>query len=257
MLKCKIYYIVAVCFFFISSILAATDKGLVSLEEAFLTDCINGADTQHSYAALQKHNPKRAAVLKNQAEAVQSIFRDVLKTEKQLIPKQCNYIVMYGYSGCSQEELQKALNNLRLALFANADRPSMQLFLTGSKDQIALFKEAALKTPVNPEKIITLESTGLTQTARHVIAQIVRDSTVENYDMNNLLYRRILLLTKASGARIGYAAFTAALGANPRNMILDCFSSLDISRKALDSPSKSERRTAFMELKTTRTDTRE
>ncbi|MEL3905412.1 MAG: hypothetical protein P1P65_00030 [Treponema sp.] len=224
------------------------DSRRQSTEEAFLTCYAESLPAEEAYKELALLQPERAQVLKQQADSVAFIFHEVMKTEKQLVPKQCNYLIVYGYENSSAADIQKGCDNMRLALFANADRPSMQLFLAGNPKHIALFKAAALKTPVNPASITEIECTTLKEAARTIIPLIIADVAGKGYDMENLLYRRILLLTKATNSRIGYAACTAALGANIHTMIFDCFSSLDIDRKSLDTPSKAERRAAFMEL---------
>lgn len=248
MKKCPVTLLIMVCLFFTIGISLFADTAVDVLETDFINSYIESEISPSAYEKLHNASPERAPVLKKQADAVDFIFHEVMKTEKQLVPKQCNYIIIYGYEGSSQANVRKGCDNLRLALFANADRPSMQLFLAGNTEHIAAFKAAALKTPINPEKIISVECSTAREAAQKIIPMVMADTAKNKYNMDNLLYRRILLLTKASGARIGYAAFTAALGKNSHEMLLDCFSSLDVDRKVLDTPSKLERRTAFMEL---------
>lgn len=235
-------------FCFITHYYLYTDNEVNAAEQAFLADCINNRFSDNSYHELYMRQPERAVILKQQAKAVEHIFNEVLKTEKQLVPKQCNYLIAYGYEYSSPENLKKACDNLRLAAFANMDRPSMKIFIAGSKQIRAALKAALKQTPMPQERVFEVDSIKNSTTARAIIPLILEDGMNNHYDMDNMLYRRILLLTVASNTRIGYAAFISALGSNDRKMILDDFSSLDMPRKKLDSPSFEERKRAFNEL---------
>ncbi|MBP3708908.1 MAG: hypothetical protein J6I73_00650 [Treponema sp.] len=221
-------------------------------ENAFLRAYINQKNTAKSYAALAAVDAERAATLKKQAEAVAGIFTEVLKTEKQLVPKQCNYLVIYGYENSSAELLQKAFDTVRLAVLANKDRVSMNVFVAGSKDARAALLSAIQMTGMPLERVCEISADSNRAAATKIIPLILDDIVEHHYDMANLLYRRVLLLTKASNTRVGYAAFVAALADNAYNMILDDFSTLDGARKQLDSPSRKERARAFMALKSSR-----
>ena len=185
--------------------------------------------------------PAGAETLKRQADAVAHIFNEVLKTEKQLVPKQCHYLAVYGFENANRETLEKACNNLRLATLANMDRKTMKIYIAGSERTAALFNAALQKTPMDKQRIILLPAGTLREAAQKITAEVIKDNAAG-------LYRRIMLFTAATNARIGYASFTAALGGNPQHFILDNFSTLDISRKELDAPSSTERKAAFEAL---------
>ena len=216
-----------------------------ALKKAFISAYIAGKSTDEAYQNLIAADPTGADMLKRQADAVAHIFTEVLKTEKQLVPKQCHYLAVYGYENADRETLEKACNNLRLATLANMDRKTMKIYIAGSERTSALFTAALQKTPMDKQRIILLPSASIREAAQKIIAEVIKDNAAGHYDMDNLLYRRIMLFTAATNARIGYALFTAALGANPQHFILDDFSTLDISRKELDTPSYNERKAAF------------
>lgn len=240
------------CLLPMAGIYCFTDRSVNSLEIDFLNKYITEAPSEHVYRELYKQRPERAEALKKQADTVALIFKEVLKTEKQLVPKQCNYLIIYGYENSNAETLKKADHTVRLAVMANMDRATMKVFIAGTQEVRTLLRTAVRKTGMPDDRVFEIPADSNSTAARQIIPAILTDITEHRYNMDNLLYRRILLLTKASNTRTGYAAFVAALADNTYNMILDDFSTLDIDRKQLDSPSAAERERAFMELKTER-----
>lgn len=124
----------------------------------------------------------------------------------------------------------------------------MQMYLAGSGNEIELFKSVLEKLSMDMDRVTLIEAADNCDAAEKITDLIRENNREKKYNMDNMLYRRILLLTPATNTRIGYAAFTAALGNNTEQFILDDFSTLDVSRKDLDNPSKSERAAAFAEL---------
>ena len=245
MIKRCIYALIAMMSIgFAASENADTD----ALKRAFIGTYIAGKPSEEAYQKLTAADPAGAETLKRQADAVAHIFNEVLKTEKQLVPKQCHYLAVYGFENVNRETLEKACNNLRLATLANMDRKTMKIYIAGSERTAALFNAALQKTPMDKQRIILLPAGTLREAAQKITAEVIKDNAAGHYDMENLLYRRIMLFTAATNARIGYASFTAALGGNPQHFILDDFSTLDISRKELDAPSSTERKAAFEAL---------
>ncbi len=240
----QIAFLLSLCF-----ALPAESADLTNAENDFISAYAQKGFSENAYRKLAELDAERAAVLKTQAESVDRFFAEVLKTEKQLVPKQCNYLVIYGYAGSSAADLKKGCDNLRLAVLANMDRPTMKVFLTGSESNIAAFREALKKTSMPKDRIFDIPCINNREAATKTIPIITADFNGSAYDRENLLYRRIMLLTNASNARTGFAAFVSALGANASHMIFDDFSSLDITRKQLDKPSGAERSAAFSELK--------
>ena len=227
---------------------ASENSDTGALQKAFIDTYIAGKPSEKAYQNLKAVDSVAADTLKCQADAVAHIFTEVLKTEKQLVPKQCHYLAVYGYENAGNETLEKACNNLRLATLANMDRKTMKIYIAGSQRTASLFTEALRKTPMDAQRIIILPSGSIKEAARKIIAEVIKDNEAGHYDMDNLLYRRIMLFSAATNARIGYASFIAALGANAQHFILDDFSTLDISRKELDMPSHNERKAAFEAL---------
>ncbi|MGP1595304.1 MAG: hypothetical protein ACTTH8_08695 [Treponema sp.] len=223
-------------------------ESVEQLTREFFGAYINQTSPEKPYQKLQKANPEYAAVLKRQADAVSHIFTEVLKTEKQLVPKQCNYIAVYGYSTSTKEVIKQACNNLKLVTLANMDRKSMQMYLAGSGNEIELFKSVLEKLNMDMKRVTLIEAADNYEAAEKIAKLIRKDIEEQKYNMDNMVYRRILLLTAATNTRVGYAAFTAALGNNTEQFILDDFSTLDVMRKDLDNPSRSERAAAFSEL---------
>ncbi len=239
-----IAFLLSLCF-----VLPADTADLHLAENDFISAYTQSGFSENAYRKLAELDGERAAVLKTQAESIDHFFSEVLKTEKQLVPKQCNYLVIYGYEGSSAANIKKGCDNLRLAVLANMDRPTMKVFLTGSAENIAAFRAALKKNAMPEERIFDIPCANNRDAAAKTIPLITADFSGNTYDRENLLYRRIMLLTNASNARRGFAAFVSALGANADHMIFDDFSSLDITRKQLDTPSKAERAEAFAELK--------
>ncbi|MGP1577172.1 MAG: hypothetical protein ACTTH7_06775 [Treponema sp.] len=223
-------------------------ESVQQLCQEFVDAYIQQISPEKPYAKLKKAAPEHAAALKKQADAVSHIFTEVLKTEKQLVPKQCNYVAVYGYNASSVEIINSACNNLKLVTLANMDRQSMQMYLAGSGNEIELFKSVVQKLNMDMNRVTLVEASDNGDAAEKIIALIRKDSREKKYNMDNMLYRRILLLTAASNTRVGYAAFIAALGNNAEQFVLDDFSTLDIPRKKLDNPDKAERAAAFSEL---------
>ena len=65
---------------------------------------------------------------------------------------------------------------------------------------------------------------------------------------NDLLSKRILLLTKSSNMRIGYAKYINALDKNVDDIIFDNYSHLDMTREQLEHPSKEEIKKAYKQI---------
>ena len=148
----------ALFFLFSHNPAVAQTRAWQKAEDAFLHAYSNGKDWTKSYEALAVLDAARAATLKKQAEAVAGIFTEVLKTEKQLVPKQCNYLVIYGYENSNEELLKQASDTVRLAVLANMDRASMKVFVAGSKDVRAVLRTAIKTTGMPFERVFEISA---------------------------------------------------------------------------------------------------
>ena len=185
----------------------------------------------NSRANNKKYNFKFDNITKKKIAKIDYIFDEVLKTSHQLVPKYVNCIVIFGFS---EEETIKAINTIRIAIMANDINQNLKIYYDG----VDKVKELALEIGINDKNIISFKN------EKEVIEQILKDKG----NRKDLLSKRILLLTKSSNMRIGYAKYINALDKNVDDIILDNYSYLDMTREQLEHPSKQEIIKAYKQI---------
>lgn len=179
----------------------------------------------------KKYNFKFDDITRKKIAKIDYIFEEVLKTSHQLVPKYVNSIVIFDFS---EEETIKALNTIRIAIMANDINKNLKIYYDG----VEKVKELALEIGINEKNIIAFKN------EKEVVEQILKDKG----NKNDLLSKRILLLTKSSNMRIGYAKYINALDKNVDDIIFDNYSHLDMTREQLEHPSKEEIKKAYKQI---------
>lgn len=168
---------------------------------------------------------------KNKIKNIDYIFEEVLKTSHQLVPKYVSSIVIFGID---ENEWTKASETIKIAVMANDLYKDLHVYVDKNKKVIELLKTLGVKE----QNIISYSSD----------KEVVKDIIKNKNGRNDLLYKRVMLITKASNMRIGYASFVNALEENSENIILDNYSYLDIKREQLEHPQKEEIIKAYKQI---------
>ncbi|VWL84774.1 hypothetical protein [Oceanivirga miroungae] len=165
---------------------------------------------------------------------IDELFLDVLKTDKQLIPKYCNYLVI---TGVKNAEFDLAKNDIRLSILANSTvNPNFYIYIDNKQEAF--------------DKI-----TNLLKNEKNVITYSNESELIQNiYEKKNnndkLNYRRILLLTSSTNMRIYYSKLINVLEDNKQDMIIDNFAYLyNTTREEYEHPSKEEIKNSYSQIK--------
>lgn len=168
---------------------------------------------------------------KKKVKKIDYIFEEVLKTSHQLVPKYVSSIVIFGIEN---SEMEKASEAIKIAVRANDLYKNLHVYVNGNEKVIELIKTLGIKE----DNIISYNKNS------EVIADIIKNKQGKN----DLLNKRVMLITRASNIRVGYASFIDALGENKEGIILDNYSYLDISREELEHPDKEEIIKAYKQI---------
>lgn len=169
-------------------------------------------------------------------EMLDKHLQDVLKTQNQLIPKLCRYIVI---TGVKKEEFNMAKNSIKLALLANST----------VNDELFVFIDKRQESFEDIKKIVENFKTGLHNIYEYDNEKNLINNILSKKTSDKLDYRRILLLTSSSNMRIYYAKLIDSLEDNKENMIIDNFAYLyNMSRYDYENPSKEEITKAYQQI---------
>lgn len=162
---------------------------------------------------------------------------DVLKTQNQLIPKLCRYMVI---TGVKKEEFNLAKGSIELALRANSTI-NENLYIYVDEKQEA--KEEILNL------IASLKDTSHNISTYNNERDMLEDIIIKKGKNNKLDYRRILLLTSSKNMRIYYAKLIDKLEDNKQEMVIDNFAYLyKTTREEYENPSKEEIKEVYKQI---------
>lgn len=162
---------------------------------------------------------------------------DVLKTQNQLIPKLCRYMVI---TGVKKEEFNLAKSKIELALRANSTI-NENLYIYVDEKQEA--KEDILKL------INSLKDTSHNVSIYSDEKNMLSDILTKKGSNNKLDYRRILLLTSSKNMRTYYAKLIDKLEDNKQEMVIDNFAYLyKTTREEYENPSKEEIKEVYKQI---------
>ncbi|WP_068268598.1 hypothetical protein [Caviibacter abscessus] len=182
-------------------------------------------------ANKEKISIKLDNLTKKKVKDIDYIFSEVLKTSHQLVPKYVSSIVIFGIN---DNEVKKANEAIRIAVMANDLYKDLRVYVDGNKKIIELVKSLGIKET----NIFSYNNN----------SEAIKDIIKHKNGRMDLLSRRVILVTKASNIRVGYASFINTLGENKDKIILDNYSYLDMSREQLEHPSKDEIIKAYKQI---------
>lgn len=169
-------------------------------------------------------------------EMIDKHLKDVLKTQNQLIPKLCRYIVI---TGVKKEEFNMAKNSIKLALLANST----------VNDELFVFIDKRQESFEDIKKIVENFKTGLHNIYEYDNEQNLIENILNNKTSDKLDYRRILLLTSSKNMRVYYAKMIDSLEDNKQNMLIDNFAYLyNMTRHEYENPSKEEIEKVYQQI---------
>lgn len=164
---------------------------------------------------------------------IDELFNDVLKTDKQLIPKYCSYIVL---TGIKNSEFELAKKSIRLAILANSTtiNSNLNIFVDTNQEAFNLIMQL-----LKNENVITYSSE----------KNLIENIYAKKMNHTELNYRRILLLTSSTNMRTYYSKLVNVLDSNPMDMIIDNFAYLyNTTREQYEHPSPNEIREAYSQI---------
>ena len=173
---------------------------------------------------------------KYKIDKIEYMLSDVLKTDKQLIPKHCWYIAI---TTVKNEEFEVAKTAIEVAILANSTiNPNLNVFIENSQE--AKDKIVKLAKKYDIKNIYFYNDT---------------DKLVENIlkikgDKKTLDHRRILLLTSSKTMRVEYSKLVNSLEDNKENMVIDNFAYLyKASRDKYEFSTKEEILNSYRQIK--------
>lgn len=151
-------------------------------------------------------------VTQYKVDKIDEMLTDVLKTDKQLIPKHCWYIAI---TNVKNEEFDLAKKAIEVAILANSTiNPNLNIFI--DKNQEALDKIIAITKKYNIKNVYFYSN------PKELIDKILKIKG----PLSTLDHRRILLLTSSKTMRVEYSKLIDTLEDNPQNMVIDNFAYL-------------------------------
>lgn len=186
--------------------------------------------TIEKLANLKKENKNEKIELEEltakKVEKIDYIFKEVLKTSHQLVPKYVNNIVI---TGVDEKYFDKAKESINILIRANSIYPDLTVYLDTRQEKLEDIKKIVENLNVKNIRYYNNEK------------NLFSDIIDLNKGKTDLLYRRVALLTKATKMRVEYSRLINALDENKNDIVIDNYSYLDgISRGDLEKISIDE-----------------
>lgn len=144
----------------------------------------------------------------NKEEKVEKMLTDVMKTDNQLIPKLCRYIVI---TNIDKKELELAKNSIKLGILANSTTNDINIFINSNQNSL----DDLTKYLKNLNQDYTLYNNE--NDLIDMIMNIKKDS-------NHLRDKRILVITSSKKMRKNLARLINVI--DDKDLILDNFAYL-------------------------------
>lgn len=144
----------------------------------------------------------------NKEEKVEKMLTDVMKTDNQLIPKLCRYIVI---TDIDKKELELAKNSIKLGILANSTTDDINIFINSNQNSL----DDLTKYLKNLNQDYTLYNNE--NDLIDMIMNIKKDS-------NHLRDKRILVITSSKKMRKNLARLINVI--DDKDLILDNFAYL-------------------------------
>lgn len=176
------------------------------------------------------------SVTKYKVDKIDYMLKDVLKTDKQLIPKHCWYIAI---TNVKNEEFKVAKAAIEVAILANSTiNPNLNIFINNNQEAKDKIFKLAKKYDI--KNIFFYDNT---DELAHNILKIKGNK-------NTLDHRRILLLTSSTTMRVEYSKLVNSLEDNKENMVIDNFAYLyNASRDKYEFSTKQEILDSYRQIK--------
>lgn len=164
---------------------------------------------------------------KYKVDKIDYMLKDVLKTDKQLVPKHCWYIAI---TNVKNEEFDTAKKAIEVALLANSTiNPDLNIFINNNQEAKDKIFEITKK--------YNIKNVYFYNTPQELIKNILNIKG----SRSTLDHRRILLLTSSKTMRVEYSKLIDVLELNKENMVIDNFAYLyNASRDEYEFSTKKE-----------------